>query len=267
MSQIHQFASIDSAAEIAEDVVVGPFCVVGPRTTIGAGTILENNVTVCANVVIGENNHFHPGVVIGGEPQDLSYQGTETQTIVGNNNVFREGVTVNRASEKEDGITSVGDDCYIMACGHVAHDCKVGNHVVMANATLLGGHVHVHDHATLSGGVAVHHFTTIGSYSFVGGLSRVIHDVPPYMLADGNPARPRCINIVALKRNDFETDQISALADAHRMMYRAKVGMEHAREFLRANTQLLPCVENLLDFVQTQQSGRHGRGRDSRRAA
>ncbi len=267
MSETHQFSIVDSTAEIAADVVVGPFCVIGPRVKIGAGTILENNVTICANVLIGENNHFHPGVVIGGQPQDLSYQGTETQTIIGNNNVFREGVTVNRASEKEDGITSVGDDCYIMACGHVAHDCKVGNHVVMANATLLGGHVHVHDHATLSGGVAVHHFTTIGSYSFVGGLSRVIHDVPPYMLADGNPARPRCINIVALKRNDFETDQISALADAHRMMYRAKVGMEHAREFLRANTQLLPCVENLLDFVQTQQNGRHGRGRDSRRAA
>jgi len=138
---------------------------------------------------------------------------------------------------------------------------------VMANATLLGGHVHVHDHANLSGGVAVHHFTTIGSYSFVCGLSRVIHDVPPYMLADGSPARPRCINIVSLKRNNFKREQISALADAHRLMYRAKVGMEHARQILRANTQLLPCVDDLLNFVQIQQDGRHGRGRDSRRAA
>jgi UDP-N-acetylglucosamine acyltransferase len=267
MPEIHQFAVIDSQAELAEDVVVGPFCVVGPGVKIGSGTILENNVTICANVTIGENNHFHPGVVIGGEPQDLSYKGTETQTIIGDNNVLREGVTVNRASEKEDGITSLGDDCYIMACGHVAHDCKVGNHVVMANATLLGGHVHVHDHANLSGGVAVHHFTTIGSYSFVCGLSRVIHDVPPYMLADGSPARPRCINIVSLKRNNFKREQISALADAHRLMYRAKVGMEHARQILRANTQLLPCVDDLLNFVQIQQDGRHGRGRDSRRAA
>lgn len=267
MSQIDQFAIIDSTAEIADDVVVGPFCVIGPRAKIGSGTILENNVTICANVTIGENNHFHPGVVIGGEPQDVSYQGTETQTFIGDSNVLREGVTVNRASEKEDGITSIGDHCYIMACGHVAHDCKVGSHVKMANATLLGGHVHVHDHANLSGGVAVHHFTTIGSFSFVGGLSRVIHDVPPYMLADGSPARPRCINIVALKRNDFEKEQISALADAHRLMYRAKVGMEHARKILRANTPLLPCVEDLLDFVQTQQNGHHGRGRDSRRAA
>jgi UDP-N-acetylglucosamine acyltransferase len=154
-----------------------------------------------------------------------------------------------------------------MACSHIAHDCRVGNWVIMANATLLGGHVHVHDRATLSGGAAVHHFASIGSYSFVSGLSRVLHDVPPYMLVDGVPARPRCINIVALKRNDFTSDDIRALSEAHRVLYRAKVGLDHAREILRANGNLVPAVNHLLSSVQTQQEGRHGRARERRRAA
>src|SRR6185436_7707162 len=135
------------------------------------------------------------GVVIGGEPQDLSYRGSPTRVVVGHHNIIREGVTINRATEKEDGVTSVGDHNYFMACSHIAHDCKVGSHIIMANGTLLGGHVHVHDHAGTSGAVGVHHYATIGSYSFVAGLSRVLHDVPPFMLAEGQPSRPRCINV------------------------------------------------------------------------
>jgi UDP-N-acetylglucosamine acyltransferase len=139
--------------------------------------------------------------------------------------------------------------------------------VIIANATLLGGHVHVHDDATLSGGVAVHHYSTLGSFSFTGGLSRVLHDVPPYMLAEGNPSKPRCINIVALKRNDFSADTIRALAEAHRLIYRAKVGLDHARELLRSADMLVPGVNHLLSFLQSQHEGRNGRGRDRRRAA
>jgi len=260
-------ASIDHRAEIDDDVEIGPFCVIGPHVRIGRGTRLECSVTLMGQVTIGEFNHISPGVVIGGEPQDLSYRGTATQVIIGHHNVIREGVTINRGSEKEDGITAVGDHNYFMACSHVAHDCKVGSHVIMANGTLLGGHVHVHDHAGLSGGVAVHHYTTIGSYSFVGGLSRVLHDVPPFMLSEGQPARPRCINVVALKRNDFSAEEIEALAESHRLLYRAKVGLDHAREILRGNDQLTPHVNQLLSFVQIQQEGKHGRARERRRAA
>jgi UDP-N-acetylglucosamine acyltransferase len=137
----------------------------------------------------------------------------------------------------------------------------------MANATLLGGHVHVHDDATFSGGVVVHHFSTIGSYSFTGGLSRVLHDVPPYMLADGNPSKPRCVNLVALKRNHFTAETVRALGEAHRLIYRAKVGLDHARELLRSGDMLLPAVNHLLSFLQNQHEGRNGRGRDRRRAA
>ncbi len=260
--------SIDPRAEIDDQVEIGPFCVVGPHVRIGRGTRLENNVTLMGRVTLGEHNHVYPGAVIGGEPQDLSYRGTDTQVTVGSHNVIRECVTVNRGSEKEQGVTLIGDHNFLMACSHVAHDCRLGSHIVITNGTLLGGHVHVHDHASISGGVAVHHFATIGSYSFVAGMSTIRHDVPPYMLVEGHPARPRCINVVALKRHDFSPETIDCLAEAHRLLYRAKVGLENAREILRAAGQLHPAVGHLLDFVQQQREGQHGRGRERiRRAA
>jgi UDP-N-acetylglucosamine acyltransferase len=248
-------------------VEIGPFCVIGPDVVIGSGTRLENSVAVMGRTAIGRFNHIFPGVVIGGEPQDLSYQGSDTQVVIGDHNTIRESVTINRGSEKEDGVTSVGDGCYLMACCHVAHDCRIGNRVVIANGTLLGGHVHIHDYATLSGGTGVHHFATIGGYSFVSGLSRVLHDVPPYMLVDGVPSRPRCVNVVALKRHEFPDADIKALSEAHRLIYRARVGLDHAREILRNEGKLIPSVTRLLSFIQCQQEGRHGRARERRRAA
>lgn len=259
--------SIHPRAEIDEDVEIGPFCVIGPHVRIGRGTRLENNVTLMGHVTLGEHNHIYPNVVIGGEPQDLSYRGSDTQVVVGDHNIIRECVTINRGTEKEDGITAIGCHNFLMACSHVAHDCKLGSHIVLANGTLLGGHVHIHDHASLSGGTGVHHFTSIGSYSFVAGLARVLHDVPPFMLVEGHPARPRCINVVALKRNDFSAETINCLAEAHRLIYRAKVGVDHAREILRGNDQLVPQVNELLMFIQGQQEGKHGRSRERRRAA
>jgi UDP-N-acetylglucosamine acyltransferase len=260
-------AVIDPKAEIGDDVSIGPFCVIGPNVKIGYGCRLENSVTLMGHVTLGEHNHLFPGVVIGAHPQDVSYRGSNTQVIVGDHNVFRECVTINRATEKEDGITRVGSHNFMMACSHVAHDCKVGNHIIMANGTLLGGHVHIYDHATLSGGIGIHHFTTVGRYAFIGGLARVIHDVPPFMLAEGHPARPRCINVVALKRNNFSAEAIQCLSETHRLLYRAKVGLDHAREILRTNDKLVPAVNELLSFIQTQQEGKHGRSRERRRAA
>ncbi len=260
-------AHIDPRAAIGDDVRIGPFSYIGADVKIGRGTVIENNVTIKGNTTIGEFNHIHPGAVVGGEPQDVTYVGSPTEVRVGNHNIFREGVTINRGTEKDRGITSIGDHCFFMACSHVAHDCMVGNHVIIANSSMLGGHVHVEDHASISGGVAVHHFANIGSFSFVSGVSRVLHDVPPFMLVEGVPTRPRCVNVVALKRNDFSRETISALSDAHRLLYRAKVGLDHAREILRSNGQLVPQVNHLLTFVQEQQEGRHGRARDVRRAA
>lgn len=259
--------SIDPRAEIDDDVEIGPFCVIGPKVRIGGGTRLENNVTLMGRVSIGCQNHLYPNVVIGGEPQDVSYGGGDTQVVIGDHNIIRECVTINRGSEKEDGITAIGDYNFLMACSHVAHDCKVGNHAIITNGTLLGGHVHIHDHAILSGAVAVHHYATIGSYSFVAGMSAVRHDVPPYMLVEGYPARPRCINVVALKRNNFPPDVIECLAEAHRLLFRAKVGLDHAREILRSNGRICTEVLHLLNFIADQHDGKHGRGRERTRKA
>jgi len=260
-------ASVDPRAELDDDVYVGPFCVVGPKVKIGRGTRLENNVTLMGRVTLGCDNKLSPGVVIGGEPQDLSYSGTDTQVIIGEGNVIREAVTINRASEKEDGLTEIGNNNYLMACSHVAHDCKLGSNIVIANGTLLGGHVHVGDSATLSGGIGVHHFASIGKFSFTAGLSRVLHDVPPFMLAEGSPARPRCINVVALKRNNFTGDAIEGLAEAYRLLYRAKIGLDRAREALKDDDRLVPEVMQLLEFVRAQQDGKHGRSRERLRRA
>jgi len=260
-------ASIDPRAEIDDDVEIGSYCVIGPKVRIGRGTKLENNVTLMGDVTIGCHNHIYPNAVIGGEPQDVSYTGGDTKVVIGDNNIIRECATINRASKKEEGVTHVGNHNFLMACSHVAHDCQLGNHIIVANNTLLAGHVHVHDHASLSGAVAVHHFATIGSYSFVAGTSAVRHDVPPYMLFEGNPARPRCVNAVGLKRNNFSPQVIHALVEAHRLLFRSKVGLENAWEILRANGHLVPQVNHLLSFIQGQHEGVHGRGRERRKAA
>lgn len=265
--RISDKADVDPQARIAEGVEIGPFCVVGPDATIGRGTVLMNNVTVMGHATIGDFNRIYPGAVIGGEPQDLSYRGTDTEVVIGDHNVIREAVTINRGSEKEEGRTVVGSHCFLMACCHVAHDCRVGDHVVIANGTLLAGHVRVHHNATLSGNVGIHQFTTLGSFCFISGASRVLHDVPPYMLIEGSPARPRCVNVVALKRNDFPPEYIKALNEAHRLLFRAKVGLDHAREILRTRGKMVPPVNHLLNFIQEQQEGRHGRARERRLAA
>jgi UDP-N-acetylglucosamine acyltransferase len=260
-------AVIDPRAEIAADVEIGHHCVIGPLVSIGRGTQLMNNVTLTGKVSLGRFNRIFPYTVIGADPQDLSYRGTETEVVLGDYNIVRESVTINRGTEKEDGITSVGNRCYLMAGCHIAHDCKLGSRIIMANATLLGGHVHIHDDATLSGSVAVHHFTTIGSYSFIAALSRVVQDVPPFMLVEGVPAEPRCINLVSLKRNGVPPDDIRGLSEAFRLLYRMRVGLDHAREILRENSLLSPPVNQLLGFLEIQHEGRHGRGRERRRAA
>lgn len=265
--EIHPSAVVEPGARLAEDVRVGPFCWVSAAAVIGRGTVLDSHVTIMGDVRIGERNRFFANAVIGGEPQDVSYRGSPTRVEIGARNVIREGVTINRATEKEEGVTSIGDGNFLMACSHVAHDCRIGDHCTLANGTLLGGHVRMHSRASVSGAVAVHHWTTIGSWSFVAGLSRVLHDIPPFMLCEGMPARPRCINLVALKRGGVPEASIAAITEAHRLLYRAKMGLDAAREILRSQEMLVPEVLQLLEFLARQKEGRHGRARERRRAA
>jgi UDP-N-acetylglucosamine acyltransferase len=264
---IAQSAVVDPRAVLDADVRIGPFCVIGPHVHIGRGTRLENNVTITGHTTIGVDNHFHTGVVIGREPQDLSYRGSPTRVVIGDRNVLREYATIHRASEKENGVTQLGSNCYLMVGAHIAHDCVVGDRVVLANNVMLGGHVHVDHDAILSGGVGVHHFTSIGAYAFAGGMARVIQDVPPFMLVEGTPARPRCLNIVGLKRNDFSAEDIRSLNEAYRLLYRSKVGIAAARKVLFATGPVRPVLTQLFDFLEHQCGGRNGRGRDRRKAA
>jgi UDP-N-acetylglucosamine acyltransferase len=204
---------------------------------------------------------------VGGDPQDRNFRGGDTQVMIGDHNVIRESVTIHRSSGPRNGATIVGSNCYLMACSHVGHDGRLGNNVVLVNGVLLGAQVHVCDHATLSGGAVVHPRTTVGEYSFVSGLSRVLYDVPPYLLIDTDTAAPKGVNLVALKRAAFPEEIIAALAEAHRLLYREKAGLDNARETLRRHGQLLPQVNHLLSFVQLQHEGRHGRAREGLRKA
>lgn len=264
---IHPTALVDPQAALDDEVHIGPYCVIGPGAFIGAGTVLDSHVTISGDARIGEENRIHPGCVIGAEPQDTSYRGVPTWIVIGDRNVIREGVTIHRATEKEYGITRIGSDNYIMAGCHVAHDVHVGSHVTMANATLLSGHVHVHDYASLSGMIGVHHFATIGSYAFVGGMSRISTDVPPYMLVEGNPAAVRCVNLVGLRRRGFCPQEIQSLVEAHRLLYRVKMAAAQARTILENHEHLTDPVRKLFEFLDRQRKGRHGRAREAERAA
>jgi UDP-N-acetylglucosamine acyltransferase len=259
-------ACIDPRAEIADDVEVGPYCVIGPDVRIGRGTRLIAHVCLQGHTTLGENNVVHPFAVIGGEPQDFSYKGEPTRVEIGDNNVFREAVTISRGSAKEEGLTRLGSNSYLMANVHVGHDCVFGDRILVANNTMFAGHIHVESCATISAGVGMHQFVSIGAYSYVGALSRIYHDVPPYMLVEGNPSKVRCINVVGLKRNNLSAEALSALHEAHRLIYRARMAPTHAAGILEAHGHLCDEVRRLIEFVKTQQQGKHGRARDRGRA-
>jgi len=264
---IAQTAVVDPRARLGRNVRVGHFCVIGPDVQIGDDTLIEDHVIVSGVTTIGEGNHIFPGVVIGSHPQDVSYQGSPTRVEIGDGNVFREYCTVNRGTEKEEGVTRVGDNNYFMTGSHVAHDCRLGDRIVIANNCMLGGHVHIGNDVTIAGGVGIHHFASVGQLSFVGAMSRVLHDVPPFMIVEGQPTRPRCVNVVGLKRNDYAADDIRVLSAAYKLLYRGRVGIESAKAQLLADGPIRPVLKHLFDFLENSSGGRHGRGRDRRRKA
>lgn len=266
-AKIHPTAIVDSKAELADDVTIGPFCTIEAGAVIGEGTVLRSHISVTGRVHIGIHNDIYPFCVLGAEPQDHSYKGSPTLVEIGDHNILREAVQIHRATEKEDGVTRLGSHCYLMGNAHMAHDVKVGSHVTISNNCLLAGHVHVHDYAILSGMIGVHHFTTIGSYSFIGGCSRVVRDIPPYMLVEGNPSVIHCVNLVGLRRQGIPNDEIRSLMEAHRLMFRAKLPVSKAREMLEGQGCSSNHVRKLFEFIENQNCGRNGRGRERRKAA
>lgn len=266
--KISPLSVIQPGAELDTDVEIGPFCLVGSDVKIGSGTVLRSHVSITGNTTIGCENQFFANCVIGEEPQDISYQGTPTQVVIGDRNTFREGVTVHRGAEKEDRITRIGNGCYLMATSHVAHNCILGDGIIVGNATMFGGHVHIHDYAVISGNCVVHHFCTIGTMSFIGGASRVTRDVPPYMLAVGcDEFQISTVNLVGVQRRGVEKSAIQLLRRAHRLMYREFKSVGAAREIFTAELgATLPReLDNLLDFVAEQDLGKNGRGRERTR--
>jgi len=261
-------AEIDHRAQIADDVAIGPFCVIGPDVTLGPGCRLDSHVTIIGHTAIGAGNRFFPNCVIGAEPQDYAFSGAPTRVEIGEANVFREGVTVHRGAEKEDGITRIGNRNLLMANSHVAHNCHLHDNVVLVNGVLLGGHVHVHDYAIISGNAVVHHFATLGTLSFVSGGCRVPNDVPPYMLAVGSDdPRILTVNLVGMQRRGIPAETINRVRRVHRLVFREFKTLDSVRdELLEESSGSLPIeVLRLLDFLDRQKDGRQGRQGEARR--
>lgn len=262
MSTIHQTAIIEPGAEIDDDVTIGPYCVIGPQVRVGAGTVMHNHVTVSGNTTIGFDNEIFPYVVLGAAPQDLKFDGEPTRVVIGDRNQIREHVTVHRGTATGGGVTRVGDDNLIMVGCHVAHDCHLHNHIVMANQVMLAGHVVIHSAASLGGGVGVHHFATIGRLSFVGGMARVSKDIPPFMIVEGHPAEVRAVNTMGLVRREFPEHVVDALKVAHRTLYRDRRPSDEAIVELEERYPHIPEVQELCGAIRRSGQGTYGRFRE-----
>jgi UDP-N-acetylglucosamine acyltransferase len=263
--QIHATAIVDPQAELASDVEVGPFCCVGPQVKMGPGSRLLERVSIAGRVTLGARNVVYPGTCIGLPPQDLKYADEPTSVEIGDGNLFRECVTVHRGTDKGGGLTRIGNNNYLMAMAHVAHDCRLEDDILLENNVLLAGHIHVEHHAVVSGGAAMHHFTTVGCHSFVGGLTRIVHDIPPYMIVEGHPARVRGVNVVGLRRNGFSEAVLQALDEAYRWIYCYGQPRSVTLPKLEARTDLPGEVQHLLESLRRSERGKHGRYQESLR--
>lgn len=262
---ISPLALVDPRAQLGADVTIGPFCIVGPEVRIGDGTILDSHVVITGCTTIGRRNRFWPNAVIGADPQDKSYVDGNTGIVIGDDNQFREGVTVHRGAEKEDGCTRIGHRNLLMSNAHVAHNCRIFDDTTIVNGVLLGGHVHVQDRAIISGNSAVHHFTTVGRLAFVGGCSRVVRDIPPFMLSCGNDDhKVITVNLVGLQRAGIPRTTIAVLKQAHKLLFREKRPLAVTREILTAELHgaIPPELQELFTFLDDQSKGKVGRGRE-----
>ncbi len=259
MPQIDPSSRVDPKAELADDVVVGPFSTIGPDVRIGAGTVIQSHCVITGRTEIGRNNRLFPFASVGTPPQDLSYRGEPTRLLIGDGNTIRECVTINTGTIKGGGITIVGNQNLIMACAHIAHDCQLGDRIVMANCSLLAGHVKVEDGVIFSGNVGVHHFVTLGSMCMIGGLTGIGRDVPPYMMVLGDD-KPRAVNIIGMKRNGFSDHDVESVQRVFRFLYRpSKVARADIPAKLEEMGMLTQAARNVLESVRRAESGKLGR--------
>jgi len=243
-------AVVSPQANIAEGVQVGPFSIIGADVTIGAGTWIGPHVVIKGPASIGVDNKIFQFASVGEDPQDKKYQGEQTLLTIGDRNVIREFVTINRGTVQGDGVTRIGDDNLLMAYTHVAHDCRIGNQVVLSNVATLGGHVEVGDFAILGGLSAVHQFTKIGVHCFIANNAAVTRDVPPYVMAVGQPAEPHSVNTIGLQRRGFSSEQILNIRRAYRILYRSGLKLKAALEELDKEAVSQPEIRPFIDFIR-----------------
>jgi UDP-N-acetylglucosamine acyltransferase len=251
---VHPTAIVDPAAQLGAGTVVGPYCIVGAGASLGAGCWLQHHVTLGGPLTAGRRNKFYAYCSIGQQTQDLKYLGEPTYLEIGDDNCFREFVTINR-STSEAGKTRVGSGGNFLAYSHVGHDCTVGDAVIFSNNGTLAGHVHVGDHAVIGGLTAVHQFCRIGRFAITGGCSKIVQDVPPFMIADGNPAKVRGVNQVGLERHGYPPEKIKPIKEAFRLIYRAKLNTRQALEAVRQQLAQSEEVELIVQFVEESERG------------
>lgn len=258
-SQIHPTAIIATGAQIADDVSIGPYSVIGEHVTIGAGTVVGPHCVLDGYTTIGANNNFYRFCSIGGMPQDKKYANEPTRLTIGDGNTVREYVTINTGTIQDVGVTTVGDDNWIMAYAHIAHDCQIGSHTIIANGVQFGGHVHLGDWAIIGGLCAAHQFVRIGAHSMVGGTSSIRQDIPPYLIGAGDPFRPVGINSEGLGRRGYTPEAISALKEAYKLLYRRNLKIDEACEQMLALQQEKPVAHDalqvMIDFLAASTRG------------
>ena len=248
-------AIVAADAELAPDVTVGPFSIIGPQVRIGARTVIGPHAVVNGPTTIGADNRIFQFASIGDAPQDKKYQGEPTRLTIGDRNVFRESCTINRGTTHDQGVTRIGNDNLFMAYSHVAHDCVVGDNTVFANCAALGGHVEVGDWVIVGGLSAVHQFVKIGAHAFLGGGSILSRDVPPYVVVAGNPAVPHAVNSEGLRRRGFTEEQIRNVRDAYRTLYRSELKLAEALERLAGLAQTHSEIRVFVDFIHGSTRG------------
>jgi UDP-N-acetylglucosamine acyltransferase len=229
MTRIHASAVIDSKAQIASDVEIGPYSVVGPNVTIGAGCKIGSHTVVEGYTTIGQDNTIAHFAAIGGAPQDMKYRGEPTQLMIGDRNTIREFTTIHTGTSQDEGITRIGNDNWIMAYVHIAHDCQIGNHTIFSSNAQIAGHVQVKDWAIMGGMSGVHQFVRIGQHAMLGGASALVQDIPPFVIAAGDKASPHGINVEGLKRRGFSSETIAALRLAYKVLYKDGLSFEEAK--------------------------------------
>jgi len=259
VARVHPTAHVAPGAELADDVEIGPFCSVGAHVRIGAGTRLVAHVVIDGRTTIGAGNRFFPFCSIGGPPQDKKYAGEDTELVIGDGNTVRESCTISTGTVQGGGVTRVGSDNWIMAYAHIAHDCIVGDHVILANNATLAGHVTLGDWAIMGGLSAIHQFCAMGAHAMAAGGSIVLRDVPPFVICSGNPAEPHGINTEGLKRRGFSAEAVNALRRAYRTLYKDGHTVAEAVAALGAQAADEPAaavaIGELRDFVQKSQRG------------